>query len=468
MAGEVFTVRALVEELTATVTARFGGAVWVEGAVAEMSRSRNGHVYFDLVDCDDDGRPVARLSVVLWASVRDNVNRILRRVGSIRIDDGVRIRISGRLDVYAPKGQLQLVMQGIDPSYTLGLLASERERVRQLLEAEGLLHLNRQLPLPVLPLRVGLVTAAGSAAEADVLETLADSGLAWQVVQVDARVQGVGSEREVAAALLSAALAGVDVVCLVRGGGARNDLATFDHELVARTIAGLTVPVFAGIGHETDQSVADLVAHRAERTPTACATALVAHARAGSDRAEAAWAGIADRAAEAVDAAERDTAERARHVRRAVTGRVQGEHHRVDAAAGLLRRSAPHALARATSRVERSAGHVEAAGRAHLRAHGHRLDVAAATVAASVPRAVRHAERHLDTLESRVGALDPRRALARGWSITRTGTGTVVRSTADVAAGDTLVTTLVDGRVVGTVAATEPHAVAPEDEPDAR
>jgi len=281
-------------------------------------------------------------------------------------------------------------------------------------------------------------------------------------------VQGVGSEREVAAALLSAAGAGVDVVCLVRGGGARNDLATFDHELVARTIAGLPVPVFVGIGHETDQSVADLVAHRAERTPTACAGALVAHARAGSDRAEVAWAGIAGRAAEVLAAAERGTGERARHVRRAVTGRVRGEHHRVDAAAALLRRSVPQALGRATNQVERAAGHVDAAGRAHLRAHGHRLDVAATTVATSAPRAVRQSERHLDALASRVTALDPQRALARGWSITRTGAGTVVRSTADVAAGDTLVTTLVDGRVVGTVTSTEPLPVAPEDVPDAR
>jgi exodeoxyribonuclease VII large subunit len=441
----------------------------VEGEVAEMSRSRAGHVYFDLVDRDDAGRTLARVPVVLWASTRDHVNKVLRRVGSIRIDDGVRIRVSGRLDLYAPRGQLQLVMQGIDPTFTLGLLASERERVRQLLEAEGLLHRNRALPVPMLPLRLGLVTAAASAAEADVLQTLADSGLAWDVLRIDARVQGPGSEVDVAAGLLTAAAHGVDVVCLVRGGGARNDLATFDHELVARTIATLPVPVWVGVGHETDQGVADLVANRAERTPTACALALVAHARAGGERAEVAWAGVVERAERRLEAAEGAVRAHALSVRGAVAGRLDAEQHRVDGHARHLRRSAPTAVARASARVEQAAGRVAADGRAHVRAHHHRLDVATAALAAAAPRALRHAERHVDHLATRTAALDPARAVARGWSITRTAGGTVVRSRHDVAPGDHLVTTLADGLVTSTVLATSPDATTATDHdgPDA-
>jgi exodeoxyribonuclease VII large subunit len=469
MVGEVLTVRGLLDELADAVGSRFPGVVWVEGEVAEMSRSRNGHVYFDLVDRDEGGRPVARVPVVLWASVRDHVNRVLRRVGSIRIGDGVRIRISGRLEVYAPRGQVQLVMQGIDPTYTLGLLATERERVRQLLEAEGLAHRNRALPVPLLPLHIALVTARTSAAEADVLQTLDDSGLAWRVLQIDARVQGPGSETDVVAALVTAARHDVDLVCVVRGGGARNDLATFDHEAVARAIATLPVPVWVGIGHETDQSVADLVANRSERTPTACAHALVAHARAGADRAEVAWAAVAAGAARVLSAAGRAHERRASTIGAAARERLDTESHRLDASRRHLRRGAPASVGRAEGVIERAAGRAAADGRAHLRTHAHRVDAANAALASWAPRALRAASRHLDGVEGRVAALDPRRALARGWSITRTQAGTVVRHHDDVAAGDTLVTTVLDGDITSTVAASErrePDPTAPGEPED--
>lgn len=469
MGAHTYTVRELVDEVAAAVDARFGGGVWVEGEVAEMSRSRNGHVYFDLVDRPDGGgAPEATIPVVLWASVRDRVNTHLRRAGSIRITDGVRIRVTGRIEMYAAKGRLQLVMQGIDPTYTLGLLASERDRVVQLLETEGLLHRNRSLPLPVVPLRVGLVTAGGSAAEADALQTFTDSGLGWQVVLVDARVQGAGAEIEVAAALRTAAAAGVDVIALVRGGGARTDLATFDHELVARTIAGLGVPVLTGIGHETDQSVADLVAHRGERTPTACAAALVAHVRAGEARAETAWRAIGGHAVAALHREDARVADTAHRVARATTGRLALEAHRLDAATATVVRRAPAVVGAADGRLSRAAGRAAAATRAHLRTHGHRLDRAAAALAAGAPRPLREAGRDLDVLQARVDAFDPRRALARGWSITRTADGTVVRDPAQVAVGDAVTTTVLGGALDSTVTATiaSPSPAAPPEPTD--
>src|SRR5690606_23945171 len=115
------------------------------------------------------------------------------------------------------------------------------------------------------------VTSLGSAAHADVHRTLAAAGVGWQVVECHAAVQGPGAERSLAAALRAVSAAGVDVVCLVRGGGARTDLAAFDAEELARTIAGLEVPVLTGVGHEVDTSVADAVAWRRHPTPTACA-----------------------------------------------------------------------------------------------------------------------------------------------------------------------------------------------------
>lgn len=463
MTEGTFSVTELVEGVRAAVAARFDGPLWVHGEIAGIKRGRNGHVWFDLVDRDDKGAVVASIPVVLWSSVRMGVNAQLKRAGSIRMDDGVRIRIFGPLDLWAPAGRIQLQMQGIDPTYTLGLLASERDRVLRALSADGLLERNRSLPMPPVPRRIGLVTAAGSAAEADVLQTLADSGLAWEVVLVDARVQGAGSERSVAAALVAAAGAGVDVVALVRGGGARTDLATFDHELVARTIAGLAVPVLTGIGHEIDTSVADAVAHGAHKTPTACAGALVDLAVVAHGRAELAWRDIAALATRALDSDVDRLDHHAHHAARAVRALLAVEDHRLDRAGVQARRAAPAALERCRSAVERRAGRAEGAARGHLRVHALSLDLLAARVGPSATAALRRADADLSSTATHVQALDPARAMARGWSITRTEAGSVVRRSTDVEPGDTLVTTLADGTVTSTVAAVAPG----EDPPDA-
>ncbi len=469
MPDATFTVTELADAIADTVEARFGRGFWVEGEVASMTRSRQGHVYFDLVDRTAPGAtPTASVPVVLWSSTRDRVNALLRRHESIRIVDGVRIRIGARLEFYAPKGRLQVQMHDIDPTYTLGLLASERDRVLQLLEAEGLLHRNRDLVLTAAPLRLGLVTAAGSAAEADVLETLTESGLAWQVVHVDTRVQGAGAERDVVAALRTVVRHRVDAVALVRGGGARTDLAVFDHELVARAIAGLGVPVITGIGHETDQSIADLVAHGSERTPTACATALVDHVRTSSLRAEQAWTDIARHAVSALDRAGVDGVSRARRAARSARARVTLAEHRLDASDVLLRRRAPDAVAAASARLERGAGQAAASVRAHLRLHDQRLTASTNDLAVRSTRALRDAGRHLDTRRVRVDALDPERALARGWTITRTVTGAVVRGTIDVAPGDRIVTTVHDGSFTSVVVPDTSPTPGTENESDAR
>jgi exodeoxyribonuclease VII large subunit len=256
----------------------------------------------------------------------------------------------------------------------------------QLLEREGVLTRQRSLPMPLVPLRVALITSDGSAAAADFVHTLELSGRAFAVTLLDARVQGIEAEASLLAALEAAdALPHpVDVVCIVRGGGARTDLAAFDRELVARAIAACAVPVLTGIGHEIDTTVADLVAHAAFKTPTACASALVD--RVGEFRA------------------------------------------RVDDRAARVQRASRVALERSSARLARAAERTRNAGRTQLLAADARLDRAAL----------------------RAGALDPAKVLARGWSITRTTDGALVRDAAGVAAGTALVTTLASGQLRST------------------
>jgi exodeoxyribonuclease VII large subunit len=415
-----FSVGELTDAVQIALDVVFPDELWVQGEISSLNRSSSGHVYFDLIEpAAHGGPPKAQIAVTLFASAKASVNATLKRVGGVRMTDGVAIRLRGRLGVYGPRGRLQLRMSAIDPEHTLGRLAGERDRLLAELRAEGLLERNGALALPLRPRRVGLLTSAGSAAEADFLHELEASGLGWDVVAVDVRVQGAGADRAVAAGLRALAARGVDVVAVVRGGGARTDLATFDSEAVARTVANLGAPVLTGIGHETDVSVADQVAHTSCKTPTACAAHLVSRARAFDDRVCRVWAAIGTQAVRVLD----------------------DEARRMRALGTSTSRAALTGLATARHRVEE---------------RGRRLGLAAVG-------GVDRASLALDSVEARVRALDPRRALDRGWSITRTADGALLRDVAALHHGDELVTTVARGTVRSRVSASAP---APSDESD--
>jgi exodeoxyribonuclease VII large subunit len=222
---------------------------------------------------------------------------------------------------------------------------------------------------------------------------------------------------------------GTDVIIVSRGGGSRTDLATFDHEVIARAIAGSPVPVFTGLGHDIDRSVADEVAHSALTTPTAAAQHVVALVRAWLDRLDEMAVTIAHQGRRGLVSADR----------------------RVDGLATACRRASAHGLDRAEARAGHARARVIAAGRAGIRAADTRGRAAAAALIRVAPRVLVASERDVEVVATRVRALDPARALARGWSVTRAGDGRLVRSVADVSVGDTVHTQLADGTLTSTI-----------------
>jgi exodeoxyribonuclease VII large subunit len=378
------------------VRRELGGKVWVRGEIHGKRRNANGHVFFDLVG---DG---CKLPVVLWSSDRHAVNHALKRAGNaVAMEDGTEVRIRCEVQWHGATGRIQLRMDRIDPEFTLGRLAAQREVLLRRLEGEGLLRAQAALIVPAVPLRIGLVTSVGSAAHGDVLRTLSSSGFGWQVVECDARVQGIGAETSLADAVRGVIAAGVDAVLVVRGGGARTDLAAFDGETLARTIATAPVPVLTGIGHEVDTSVADAVAWARFVTPTACAEWLVTRVRSWCERRDATWA--------------------------------------------RCTRAAVAATERASRRVERTSAGVSVAAGRHLRHAEVGLDRRLERLARRPAAVLATAEVALSAKAARVAALDPARLLARGWSITRTAGGGLVRAPADVTPGDVVVTTTAGG-----------------------
>ncbi len=427
-----FTVGELADAVNGALRRQFGDGVWVRGEIQGYSE-RGQHAYFRLVESSDERKAV--LDVSFFANVRMRLRPILQKF-RLQLQDGMKVRVWGVLDFYAANGRLSLKMNGIDPRYTLGEMAIERDDIIRRLVADGVYDANRTRILAAVPIRIGLVTSRESAAWHDFMHQLQQSGHGFGVRVVDVRVQGEYAAEMVTSAINHLASRNdVDVIVVIRGGGSRTELSTFDSESIARAIAGSPVPVFTGLGHEIDRSVADEVAHTAFKTPTACAVALIERVQTFSARAEAAWGTIDAVARRQLDQSSTALLERARRIEQRTVAAVERADQR------LVDRS--HRVALASGRLLDRA---EVA----LQTTGSRLGV----------RPAQHLHQQTQTLaqlEARVRSLDPKHALARGWSITRGPDGHVVRSSADVSPGDVIVTTFASGSASSRVDETRPE-----------
>jgi exodeoxyribonuclease VII large subunit len=455
-AAPTFTVAELNGKVRDALKRSFRDEVWVRGEVQNLKRHASGHTYFTLVEKGARGdRPVARLDVALFRDDRRTVDRRLKATPGAELGNDVEVRIRGRVTLYPEQGRYQLVMSDIDPVFTVGGIAANRDRVLRALAAEGLLGHNARHVLAPVPLRVGLVTSVGSAAYHDFVHELELSGYAFQVAVVDVRVQGTAAARRIKYGLSVLAGLAVDAVVLVRGGGARADLAPFDTEMVARAIAEMPVPVFTGVGHEIDRSVADDVAHTACKTPTACAQMLVEQVRRFDDALAHAAGVVAVLARRRASLAQREVDDAARRIRRSVPAAVAREQALVDRRHGRVDELARLRTGEAARRLEHAGQRLRDRGRRVTRDAQAALDARERVIAASAGHRLDLELLRLDARESTVRALDPRRVLERGYSITRDADGRIVRRAADAATGQLIVTELADGRVESRVEGTE-------------
>jgi exodeoxyribonuclease VII large subunit len=427
-ANPTYSVGELAEAINDSLRRGFSDGVWVRGEITGWS-DRGQHAYFTLVD--DDGTKAA-LNVQFFANARMRLRPMLQK-HRLRLADGMKVRVFGYLDYYAPNGRIGLKMTGIDPKYTLGDIAQGRDEVIRRLVADGLLDANKRRPLSPIPLRVGVVTSVGTAAWHDFHDELQRSALGFSLTVIDTRVQGEFAVEMVAGAIVTLSRrVDLDAVVVIRGGGARNELAVFDAERIARAIATSPVPVLTGLGHEVDRSVADEVAHTTLKTPTACAGELIARASRYSADTEAAFASILRESHHALTAATTGLSETAHRIARRTHAAVERADERLGVRIATLAQAAPSCLARSDR---------------HLDETRDRIVSRADTI-------IERSNSRLDVLAARVAGLDPAVQLARGWSITRDATGRVVRSIDDVSRDETITIAVADGRITSTVTST--------------
>ncbi len=424
----VFSVSELNEEIRAALQDAFPAAVWVRGEVQRLpaDAARRRHVYFELHGTGRDAAVSIPVALLEWDRRRYGLERYLDGTDTVfRLADKLEVCLQCVVDFYPPFGKLQLKLVGVDTSFTLGQLEARRRRVLAYLESHGLMETNGRLEIPRLPLRVGLVTSAGSAAEKDFLTGLRESGFGFRVLRADCRMMGDGMVPQVTGALKGLARAEVDVIVVTRGGGSRADLSWFDHQTVAESIAICPVPVITAIGHEIDRSIADGVAHHACKTPTAAAQDLVAR----------------------LEAAAQDVADLADTLCATASSLLESRRRYLHTAATRLRLSVvSHVNAGGVALVRRRDG-ILAAARLSLQQAAARRQRAADRVAVTALGVCAGAVRTCESLREKAALLDPERLFDRGYSLTLGPTGQVLRDAGAVRPGDRLTTRLRGGRI---------------------
>jgi exodeoxyribonuclease VII large subunit len=427
--GRVWEVGALCHAIADALEARFN-PVTVRGEISGFSRAASGHCYFSLKDASGQLRCAMfrRAAGLLAFSPRD----------------GELVELRGRISVYEPRGDLQLVVESMSRAGQ-GAWFEQFLKLRARLEAEGLFDAGRKRPLPLMPRGIGVVTSLGAAALHDVVSALQRRVPHIPVVVAPALVQGANAPAELIGALTNlyrltesgrgsrAVLPStepaspqpvLDVILLVRGGGSIEDLWAFNDEQLARTIIGSPVPVVSGVGHETDFSIADFVADLRAPTPTAAAE-LVAQPRE-------VWQGA--------------LAILERRLQTAAFRWLDGQAQRLDLTAGRLGR--PSALvASHRLRLASAAQRLQVFSMHFLGRKQQALEALQARLPDAVHRRLDRQQERLARAALRLGLLDPTLVLRRGYAWLTDTQGQTVNSVRQITVGQAVRATLADGEV---------------------
>ena len=433
MNDEFLTVSQLNNFIRDVIASGFPRALWICGEIQGYDRGKDKkHVFFELCEKDPATHEIlARTSLVIFANLRPKIDALLKQSeNAFVLKDDIEVKFLCKVDFYPGHGQVRLIVENIDPVYTLGKIAQDRQRLITLLKQKGVLDKNKQLHLPRVPLHIGLITSYDSAAYHDFTDEIRKSGHGFKVFVCNAVMQGKNTESSVVAAFKRLlALDTLDLIVITRGGGSIAELSCFDSQVIAEVIAACPLPVLSGIGHEINTTVTDLAAHTFAKTPTAVAQFIVG-------RVEEFLLHLNERQEEllrsSVDFLERKQIhlkESALTMRTSTLELVKTHQMALIHRRTFLKQTPFVKLKQSRIHVGQQADDLKRNIHLHLQ----------------------NLRTKIRSYEKLVEMADPRKVLKRGFSITKDKQGRIIRSVTDAHVSRVLVTVLVDGEVTSNV-----------------
>lgn len=438
---EIISVSDLVSRLKRTVEKRFD-FLWVQGEISGLRRPGSGHYYFSLKDDK--------------ASMRAVFFRHQAAMLRFALEDGLSVVCQGRMGVYQPRGEVQLMVESMEPRGA-GALALAFEQLKRKLDAEGLFDPQRKQPLPEMPRQVAVVTSPSGAAIRDFLKVLHRRFAGVQVAIYPVVVQGSQAAAQAIQAIDDLVEWGwPEVIVITRGGGSPEDLAPFNDEALARAVAACPIPVVSAVGHEIDVSICDLVADLRAPTPSAAAELLIKPRSELTQRLLSLWGRLGS-------VGERLTRRRRRELTALVrymgdpARRLADERMRIDDLVGRARSAitlALHQHQRAADGLARRLATARPERRLALAAAKCREQEQA--MLSAVTAAINRRRSRLGGLESALRAMSPLAVLGRGYALVSDQAGALLRRAGQAQVGQRIQARLAEGRLWARVEEVEP------------
>lgn len=418
------TIRQLMDRANVALTAAFPTAVWVIGEIQNLTNKMSG-TFLELAEAREKshGSNTVTARAVIWSRALAEIKA--KRAGLMDVlQDGMMVRCLCQVQLYRDRGQVSLMIEDIDPSYTKGALALAREKLLKELRAKGLDRAQKALQLTPFPFRLGLISAEGSRAKSDFLDQLKELRFPGDVLFVPTAMQGESVPEAVVRALKQLVHAGVDLIVVTRGGGSAADLRWFDAPEIAYAIAACPIPVIAAIGHHEDVAVAEEIAYLRQKTPTAAADFVGAWFQATRERIDERARGLADLLGRRIEEFGLAMATLVERLSAAAERSIAVRGERLSSAESALHRHASERLSLLLAKImERRA-----------------------TLSLIAERALTAQEMKLATYERLLATRDPKPWLVQGWTQLSGVTGPI-RSLAQVKLNDEVVIRLADGRL---------------------
>ncbi|WP_081337863.1 exodeoxyribonuclease VII large subunit [Vibrio mimicus] len=415
------------------------GIVWLVGEISNFSAPVSGHWYLTLKDSQ---------AQVKCAMFKGN-NRLV----NFKPQNGQQVLVKARLSLYEPRGDYQIILESMQPEGD-GRLQQQFEQLKMQLAAEGLFAQTRKKPLPENPRCVGIITSRTGAALHDILHVLKRRDPNLPVVIYPTLVQGEDAAIQIAQAIGRAnSRAECDVLIVGRGGGSLEDLWCFNHEIVARTIAASDIPIISAVGHEIDVTIADFVADVRAPTPSAAAE-LVSRDNRHKQQALHQWQAKLASGMRHYLAQQHTQFARIQHKldKQHPQARLERQQQQLDELSLRLEQKMHQRLATQQQRSDRLSHKIQLNSPTHLiRQQRFNLLQQEQRLTQLIQHHLIQSRHQLALLSEKMDAVSPLATLARGYSVTRTAQGELVRQSAQVKPGDTLVTQLMDGEILSTV-----------------
>ena len=428
----VFTLSELNTVIKATLELAFPEAVWVVAEISEIRCNTKGHCYLELVEREDE-ETIAQIRANIWVYTFRNISSKFEKATGETLKQGMKVLLQVNVAFHEVYG-LSLNVKDIDPTYTLGEMAKKKREVIERLTKEGLINLNKQIPLPLVPQRIAVISSETAAGYGDFINHIDDNPYGYKIFHTlyQSLMQGQEAEATFISALkqIRKHIKLYDAVVIIRGGGSQIDLSCFDTYGFAVEVAKFPLPVITGIGHERDDTVVDMVAHTKLKTPTAVAEFIISGMNSFEERLLDAQRTLINRAKELLREKHHRFQYLVQQFRHIVRDRFNGEMNRIEIALHKLLHGTTQTIDGNNNKLKLNMNRIVAGLKILFQEHKNKI-------------------KHFDQA---IRLLDPINVLKRGYSVTYLK-GKAIKDSGNLQEGDIIRTKLYKGRVSSKVEA---------------